>query len=134
MDGLRFANGPCGRAANHRRGDCRVSSASSLVAGDRLGTSEVIAGSGFPTISPLTTDSWWVALASELNPALEVIQAAALSPSVCGAYDVQPKPSRAARLRVMTRASSVHDFKWDGGFSTVTGVCRVGKRLVRRPA
>jgi hypothetical protein len=44
---------------------------------------------------------------------------------------VQPKPSRVAWVAGYDESGAcVHDFKWrDGGFATVTGVCRVGRSV-----
>jgi sugar lactone lactonase YvrE len=139
MDGLRFANGLV-RARDGKslvvaetagRRLLRVS-----LAGDRMGTSEVIAElPGFPDNLAADDDGLvWVAFASEANPALEVIhklplilrRAVARLPE-----SVQPKPSRVAWVAAYDKnGACLHDFKWtDGGFAMVTGVCRVGRQM-----
>ena len=106
------------------------------IAGDRVGTSEVIAElPGFP--HNLATDDdglVWVALASEPNPALEVIRKLPLILRRLFARlpeSVQPKPSRVAWVAAYDESGTcVHDFKWtDGGFAIVTVVCRIDRRV-----
>ena len=44
---------------------------------------------------------------------------------------MQPKPARVAWVVAYDeKGACVRDFKWtDGGFSTVTGVCRIGRSV-----
>ena len=138
MDGLRFANG----LARTRDGKSLIVAETGgrrllrlSLAGDRLGTSEVIAElPGFPDNLAAADGIVWVALASEPNPALEVIHKLPLFLRRLAARlpeSVQPKPSRVAWVAGYDKSGAcVHDFKWtDGGFATVTGVCRVGRSI-----
>jgi hypothetical protein len=138
MDGLRFANG----LARTRDGKSLIVAETVgrrllrlWLAGDRLGTSEVIAElPGFPDNLAADDGILWVALASEPNPALEVIHKLPLFLRRLAARlpeSVQPKPSRVAWVAGYDKSGAcVHDFKWtDGGFSTVTGVCRIGRSV-----
>ena len=139
MNGLRFANGLV-RARDGKSLIVAETAGRRLLrlwlAGDRVGTSEVLAElPGFPDNLAADDDGIvWVAFASEPNPALEVIHklpfflrrlAARLPESV------QPKPSRVAWVAAYDESGAcVHDFKWtDGGFAIVTGVCRVGRQM-----
>jgi sugar lactone lactonase YvrE len=138
MDGLRFANG----LARSRDGKSLIVAETVgrrlfrlWLAGDRLGTSEVIAElPGFPDNLAADDGILWVALASEPNPALEVIHKLPLFLRRLAARlpeSVQPKPSRVAWVVAYDEnGACVHDFKWaDGGFAMVTGVCRVGRSV-----
>jgi len=106
------------------------------LAGDRTGTSEVIAElPGFPDNLGAGNDGIvWVAFASEPNPALESLHRLQLFLRRLAARlpkSVLPKPSRVAWVAAYDeRGACVHDFKWtDGGYAMVTGVCRVGRRM-----
>jgi sugar lactone lactonase YvrE len=138
MDGLRFANG----LARTRDGKSLIVAETVgrrllrlWLAGDRLGTSEVIAElPGFPDNLAADDGILWVALASEPNPALEVIHKLPLFLRRLAARlpeSVQPKPSRVAWVVAYDEnGACVHDFKWaDGGFAMVTGVCRVRRSV-----
>jgi hypothetical protein len=105
-------------------------------AGDRAGTSEVIAElPGFPDNLWAGDDGIvWVALASEPNPALESLHKAPLFVRRLAARlpeSMLPKPSRVAWIAAYDeRGVCVHNFKWtDGGYAMVTGLCRVGRRI-----
>jgi hypothetical protein len=139
MDGLRFANG----LVRTRDGKSLIVAETAgrrllrlLLAGDRVGTSEVIAElPGFPDNLAADNDGIvWVALASEPNPALELIHKLPLflrrlAPRL--PESVQPKPSRVAWVVAYDEnGACVHNFKWtDGRFAMVTGLCRVGRRI-----
>ena len=139
MDGLRFANG----LVRTRDGKSLIVAETAgrrllrlWLAGDRVGTSEVIAElPGFPDNLAADDDGLvWVAFASEPNPALEVIHKLPLFLRRLVARlpeSMQPKPSRVAWVVAYDEnGACVRDFKWtDGGFSTVTGVCRVGRSI-----
>jgi len=106
------------------------------LAGDRSGTSEVIAElPGFPDNLGADADHIiWVALASEPNPALERLHKLPLFLRRLAARlpeSALPKPSRVAWIAAYDdRGACVHDFKWtDGGYAMVTGVCRVGRGM-----
>ena len=139
MDGLRFANGLVlsqdgkslivAETAGHRL--LRL-----WLAGDRAGASETIAElPGFPdNLSADDDGNIWVALASEPNPALESLHKAPLFVRRLAARlpeSLLPKPSRVAWIAAYDEGGAcVHNFKWtDGGYATVTGVCRVGHRV-----
>jgi sugar lactone lactonase YvrE len=139
MDGLRFANGLVwtrdGKslivAETAGRRLLRV-----WFAGERVGTSEVIEElPGFPDNLAADDDGIvWVALASEPNPALDVIHKLPLFLRRLAARlpeSVQPKPSRVAWVVAYDESGAcVRDFKWtDGGFAMVTGVCRIGRQM-----
>ena len=139
MDGLRFANG----LVRSRDGKSLMVAETAgrclrrlWLAGDRAGTSEVVAElPGFP--DNLCADDEgivWVALPSDPNPTLEIVHklpfllrrlAARLPESL------QPKPSRVAWIAGYDESGArVRDLKWtDGGFAMVTGVCRLGQRI-----
>src|SRR5271163_2067472 len=135
MDGLRFANG----LVRTRDGKSLIIAETAgrrllrlRLAGDRVGTSEVIAElPGFPDNLAADDDGMiWVAFASEPNPMLEVIHKLPLFLRRLVARlpeSVQPKPLRLAWVAGYDESGAcVHDFKWkDGGFAMVTGVCRV---------
>ena len=139
MGGLRFANG----LVRTRDGKGLIIAETAgrrllrlWLAGDRVGTSEVIAElPGFPDNLAADDDGLvWVAFASEPNPALEVIHKLPLFLRRLVARlpeSVQPKPSRVAWVAAYDEnGACVHDFKWtDGGFAMVTGVCRLGRRV-----
>ena len=139
MDGLRFANG----LVRMRDGKSLIVAETAgrrllrlWLAGDRVGTSEVIAQlPGFPDNLAADNDGVvWVALASEPNSALEVIHKLPLSLRRLAARlpeSVQPKPSRVAWIAAYDQSGAcVQDFKWtDGGFAMVTGICRVGHSI-----
>ena len=139
MDGLRFANG----LVRSRDGKSLIVAETAgrrllrlWLAGDRAGTSEVIAElPGFPDNLGADDDGIvWVAFASEPNPMLEKIYKLPLFLRRFAARlpeSVQPKPSRVAWIAAYDeRGACVHDFKWtDGGFAMVTGVCRVGRSI-----
>ena len=139
MDGLRFANG----LVRTRDGKSLIVAETAgrrllrlWLAGDRSGTSEVIAElPGFPdNLGADADDIVWVALASEPNPALERLHKLPLFLRRLAARlpeSVLPKPSRVAWIAAYDdRGACVHDFKWtDGGYAMVTGVCRVGRRM-----
>jgi sugar lactone lactonase YvrE len=139
MGGLRFANG----LVRTRDGKGLIIAETAgrrllrlWLAGDRVGTSEVIAElPGFPDNLAANDDGLvWVAFASEPNPALEVIHKLPLFLRRLVARlpeSVQPKPSRVAWVAAYDEnGACVHDFKWtDGGFAMVTGVCRLGQRV-----
>jgi hypothetical protein len=139
MDGLRFANG----LVRTRDGKSLIVAETAgrrllrlSLAGDSAGTSEVIAElPGFPDNLGADDDGVvWVALASEPNPALESLHKLPLFLRRLAARlpeSVLPKPSRVAWIAAYDeRGACVHDFKWtDGGYATVTGVCRVGRRI-----
>ena len=106
------------------------------LAGDRAGTSETIAElPGFPdNLSADGDGNIWVALASEPNPALESLHKVPLLVRRLAARlpeSVLPKPSRVAWIAAYDEGGTcVRNFKWtDGGYATVTGVCRVGRRV-----
>ena len=139
MDGSRFANG-LARARDGKSLIVAETAGRRLLrlwfAGDRAGTSEVIADlPGFPDNLGGGDDGIvWVAIASEPNQALESLhklplflrQLAARLPE-----SVQPKPSRVAWVAAYDESGArVHDFKWtDGGYAMVTGVCRAGRSI-----
>ena len=139
MDGLRFANG----LVRARDGQSLVVAETAgrrllrlWLAGPRAGASEVIAElPGFPDNLGADEDGLiWVAFASEPNPALESLHKLPLFLRRLAARlpeSLQPKPSRVAWVAAYDESGAcVHDFKWtDGGFSTVTGVCRVGRSV-----
>ena len=139
MDGLRFANG----LVRTRDGKSLIVAETAgrrllrlWLAGDSAGRSEVIAElPGFPDNLGAGADGVvWVALASEPNPALESLHKLPLFLRRLAARlpeSVLPKPSRVAWIAAYDeRGARVHDFKWtDGGYATVTGVCRVGRRI-----
>jgi sugar lactone lactonase YvrE len=139
MDGLRFANG----LVRARDGQSLVVAETAgrrllrlWLAGPRAGASEVIAElPGFPDNLGADEDGLiWVAFASEPNPALESLHKLPLFLRRLAARlpeSMQPKPSRVAWVAGYDESGAcVHDFKWtDGGFSTVTGVCRVGRSV-----
>jgi sugar lactone lactonase YvrE len=140
MDGLRFANG----LARTRDGKSLIVAETAgrrllrlWLAGDRVGTSEVIAElPGFPDNLAADDDGGivWVALASEPNPALDVIHKLPLFLRRLAARlpeSMQPKPARVAwAVAYDENGACVRDFKWrDGGFAMVTGVCRVGRQI-----
>jgi sugar lactone lactonase YvrE len=139
MGGLRFANG----LVRTRDGKGLIIAETAgrrllrlWLAGDRVGTSEVIVElPGFPDNLAADDDGLvWVAFASEPNPALEVIHKLPLFLRRLVARlpeSVQPKPSRVAWVAAYDEnGACVHDFKWtDGGFAMVTGVCRLGRRV-----
>jgi sugar lactone lactonase YvrE len=139
IDGLRFANG----LVRTRDGKSLIVAETAgrrlhrlWLAGDRAGTSEVIAElPGFPDNLAADDDALvWIACASEPNPALEVIHKLPLFLRRLVARlpeSVQPKPSRVAWVAAYDESGAcVHDFKWtDGGFAIVTGVCRVGRQM-----
>jgi sugar lactone lactonase YvrE len=139
MDGLRFANG----LVRTREGKSLIVAETAgrrllrvWFAGERVGTSEVIAElPGFPDNLAADDDGLvWVALASEPNPALETIHKLPLFLRRVAARlpeSLQPKPARVAWVVAYDENfACVHDFKWtDGGFATVTGVCRVGRSV-----
>ncbi len=139
MDGLRFANGLV-RTRDGRSLIVAETAGRRLLrlwlAGDRVGTSEVIAElPGFP--DNLGADDGgmvWVALASEPNPALERLHKLPLFLRRLAARlpeSVLPKTSRVAWIAAYDeRGACVHDFKWtDGRYAMVTGVCRAGRRM-----
>jgi sugar lactone lactonase YvrE len=145
MDGLRFANG----LVRSRDGKSLIVAETAgrrlhrlWFAGNRMGTSEVVAElPGFPDNLGDDDDGViWVAFASEPNPTLEKIYTLPLLLRRLAARlpeSLQPKPSRVAWVAGYDESGAcLHDFKWtDGGFSTVTGVCRVGQSIwVRWPA
>lgn len=138
MDGLRFANG----LVRTRDGKSLIVAETAgrrllrlCLAGDRVGTSEVIAElPGFPDNLAADDGLVWVAFASEPNSALEAIHKLPLFLRRVVARlpeSVQPKPSRVAWVAAYDESGAcVHDFKWtDGGFAMVTGVCRVGRQM-----
>jgi hypothetical protein len=139
MDGLRFANG----LVRTRDGKSLIVAETAgrrllslRLAGDRVGRSEVIAElPGFPDNLAADDDGLvWVALASEPNPALDVIHKLPLFLRRLAARlpeSLQPKPSRVAWIAAYDESGAcAHDFKWtDGGFAMVTGVCRLGRRV-----
>jgi sugar lactone lactonase YvrE len=138
MDGLPFANG----LVRTRDGKSLIVAETGgrrllrlSLAGDRLGTSEVIAElPGFPDNLTAADGIVWVALASEPNPALEAIHKLPLFLRRLAARlpeSMQPKPARVAWVVAYDEnGACVRDFKWtDGGFSTVTGVCRIGRSV-----
>ncbi len=139
MDGLRFANG----LVRTRDGKSLIVAETAgrrllrlWLAGDRSGTSEVIAElPGFPDNLGADADGIvWVAFASEPNPVLESLHKLPLLLRRLAARlpeSVLPKPSRVAWIAAYDeRGACVHDFKWtDGGYAMVTGVCRVGRRM-----
>ena len=139
MEGLRFANG----LVRTRDGKSLIVAETAgrrllrlWLTGDRVGTSEVIAElPGFPDNLAADDDGLvWVAFASEPNPALEVIHKLPLVLRRLAARlpeSLQPKPSRVAWVAAYDESGAcVQDFKWtDGGFATVTGVCRVGRSI-----
>ena len=105
-------------------------------AGDRAGTSEVVADlPGFPDNLGADDDGIvWVAFASEPNPALESLHKLPLFLRRLAARlpaGMQPEPSRVAWVAAYDESGArVHDFKWtDGGYAMVTGVCRVGRSI-----
>ena len=128
MDGLRFANG----LVRSRDGKSLIVAETAgrrllrlWLAGDRAGTSEVVAElPGFPDNLCADDDGIvWVALASEPNPMLESIYKLPLFLRRLAARlpeSLQPKPSRVAWVAGYDeRGACVHDFKWtDGGFAT----------------
>ena len=139
MDGLRFANG----LVRTRDGKSLIVAETAgrrllrlWLAGDRVGTSEVIAElPGFP--DNLAADDDGIDLgrlrvgtepgARSLHKLpLFLRRLAARLPE-----SMQPKPSRVAWVAAYDEnGACVHDFKWtDGGFATVTGVCRVGRSV-----
>jgi sugar lactone lactonase YvrE len=138
-DGLRFANGlVLARDGKSlivaETAGCRLLRL--WLAGDHAGTSEVTAElPGFPDNLAADDDGVvWVAFASELNPALEVIHKLPLFLRRVVARlpeTLQPKPSRVAWVAAYDESGAgVHNFKWtDGGFAMVTGVCRVGRQI-----
>jgi sugar lactone lactonase YvrE len=113
MDGLRFANG----LVRTRDGKSLIVAETAgrrllslRLAGHRVGRSEVIAElPGFPDNLAADDDGLvWVALASEPNPALDVIHKLPLFLRRLAARlpeSLQPKPSRVAGLRPMTRVA-----------------------------
>jgi hypothetical protein len=138
MDGLRFANG----LVRTRDGKSLIVAETAgrhllrlWLAGDRVGTSEVIAElPGFPDNLAADEGLVWVAFASEPNSALGVIHKLPLFLRRLVARlpeSVQPKPSRVAWVAAYDESGAcVRDFKWtDGGFAMVTGVCRVGRQM-----
>ena len=139
MDGLRFANG----LVRTRDGKSLIVAETAgrrllslRLAGGRVGRSEVIAElPGFPDNLAADDDGLvWVALASEPNPALDVIHKLPLFLRRLAARlpeSLQPKPSRVAWIAAYDESGAcAHDFKWtDGGFAMVTGVCRLGRRV-----
>jgi SMP-30/Gluconolactonase/LRE-like region len=139
MDGLHFANG----LVRARDGQSLVVAETAgrrllrlRLAGPRAGASEVIAElPGFPDNLGADEDGLiWVAFASEPNPALESLHKLPLFLRRLAARlpeSMQPKPSRVAWVVAYDEnGACAHDFKWtDGGFSTVTGVCRVGQSV-----
>ena len=139
MDRLRFANGLV-RTRNGKNLIVAETAGRRLLslrlAGDRVGRSEVIAElPGFPDNLAADDDGLvWVALASEPNPALDVIHKLPLFLRRLAARlpeSLQPKPSRVAWIAAYDESGAcAHDFKWtDGGFAMVTGVCRLGRRV-----
>jgi sugar lactone lactonase YvrE len=139
MDGLSFANG----LVRTRDGKSLIVAETAgrrllrlWLAGDRVGTSEVLAElPGFPDNLAADDDGIvWVALASEPNPALESLHKLPLFLRRLAARlpeSMQPKPSRVAWVAAYDENGvCAHDFKWtDGGFAMVTGVCRVGRQV-----
>jgi hypothetical protein len=139
MEGLRFANG----LVRTRGGKSLIVAETAgrrllrlWLAGDRVGTSEVLAElPGFPDNLCADEDGMtWVAFASEQNPMLESLYKLPLFLRRLAARlpeSVQPKPSRVAWVAGYDEnGACVHDFKWkDGGFAMVTGVCRVGRQM-----
>jgi hypothetical protein len=136
MDGLRFANG----LALARDGKSLIVAETAghrllrlQLAGNRVGASETIAQlPGFPDNLCADGDGLvWVALPSEPNPMLESIYKLPLFLRRLVARlpeSLQPKPSRVAWVQAYDESGGcAHDFKWtDGGFATVTGLCRIG--------
>jgi sugar lactone lactonase YvrE len=139
MDGLRLANG----LVRARDGQSLVVAETAgrrllrlWLAGPRAGASEVIAElPGFPDNLGADEDGLiWVAIASEPNPALESLHKLPLFLRRLAARlpeSMQPKPPHVAWVAAYDEnGACAHDFKWtDGGFSTVTGVCRVGRSV-----
>ncbi len=139
MDGLRFANG----LVRTRDGKSLIVAETAghrllrlWLAGDRAGTSETIAElQCFPdNLSADDDGNIWVAMVSEPNPALESLLKLPLLMRRLAARlpeTVLPKPSRVARVVAYDESGArTHDFKWtDGGYASVTGVCRVGRRI-----
>ncbi len=138
MDGLRFANG----LARARDGKSLIVAETAgrrllrlWLAGDRVGTSEVIAElPGFPDNLAADDGLVWVAFASEANPALEAVHKLPLFLRRVVARlpeSVQPKPSRVAWVAAYDEnGACTRDFKWtDGRFAMVTGLCRVGSHV-----
>ena len=139
LEGSRFANG----LVRTRDGKSLIVAETAgrrllrlWLAGDSAGTSEVIAElPGFPDNLGADDDGGvWVALASEPNPALESLHKLPLFLRRMAARlpeSLLPKPSRVAWVAAYDeRGQRVRDFKWtDGGFATVTGVCRVGRSV-----
>ena len=139
MDGLRFANGLA--LARDGKSLIVVETAGRRMlrlwlAGDRVGASEAIAElPGFPDNLSADGDGLvWVALPSEPNPLLERVYKLPLFLRRLVARlpeSLQPKPSRVAWVAAYDEnGARVHEFKWtDGGFATVTGLCRMGDRI-----
>ena len=139
MDGSRFANG-LARARDGKSLIVAETAGRRLLrlwfAGDRAGTSEVIADlPGFPDNLGGGDDGIvWVAIASEPNQALESLHKLPLFLRRLAARlpeSMQPKPSRVAWVAAYEESGArVHDFKWtDGGYAMVTGVCRAGRSI-----
>jgi sugar lactone lactonase YvrE len=139
MDGSRFANG-LARARDGKSLIVAETAGRRLLrlwfAGDRAGTSEVIADlPGFPDNLGGGDDGIvWVAIASEPNQALESLHKLPLFLRRLAARlpeSMQPKPSRVAWVAAYDESGArVHDFKWtDGGYAMVTGVCRAGRSI-----
>jgi sugar lactone lactonase YvrE len=138
-DGLRFANGLVltrdGKSliVAETAGHCLIRLA---LAGERAGTSEVIAElPGFPDNLGADPDGvFWVAFASEPNPALERLHKLPLFLRRLAARlpeTMQPKPSPVAWVAAYDeQGQRARDFKWtDGGYAMVTGVCRAGRHV-----
>jgi sugar lactone lactonase YvrE len=139
MDGLRFANG----LVRTRDGKSLIVAETAgrrllrlWLAGPLAGATEVLAElPGFPDNLGADEDGMiWVAFASEPNPMLDKVYKLPLSLRRLVARlpaSLQPEPSRVAWVAAYEESGvCVHDFKWrDGGFATVTGVCRVGRSV-----